>query len=379
MTDLAPQKNNPTPGDGERLFCSQPFKSLEIHPDGQAYLCCSSWVPQSIGSVLAHSIKDLWNGAQAREIRRSILDGSFRHCSKSCSWLQTQSGPVQKVSAVTNPSSREIIAKGTEVISQGPRMVNCAFDRSCNLACPSCRPARIVETHRKAQILGMQAQLAREVFGDLEVLYITGSGDPFGSPYFRSWLKRLTADMLPNLKIIHLHTNAQLWTPRIWERLSPDVRRLVKSAEISIDAARAETYAVNRKGGNWERMLENLGFVAELRQSGPLEYFRIHMVVQANNYTEMPAFVDLGRRFHADDVYFSRLTNWGTFTAQQFRERAVHDRAHPEHERFLRVINSDALYDPRVIIGNLAEFQSDPQARRCASQPRARNPIENIL
>lgn len=363
----------------ERLFCSKPFKWLEVHPDGLAYPCCSSWVPHSIGSVLAQPIRDIWNGARAREIRRSILDGSFRYCTGSCPWLQTRSGPVQKVAEVTDPLSREIIAKGLDLMPHGPQMVNCAFDRSCNLACPSCRTERIVEVHRKAQILGMQAQLAREAFEELEVLYISGSGDPFGSPYFRAWLKRLTAEALPRLKVIHLHTNAQLWNPRIWHRISPDVRRLIKSAEISIDAAREETYAANRKGGNWERLMANLSFIDELRRNGPLEYLRIHMVVQANNYGEMPGFVDLGRRFHADSVYFSRLTNWGTFTAEEFRRRAVHDPAHPEHERFLAVLNSDPLRDPLVIVGNLSEFQTAPRARSRESHPGIRHLIENIL
>jgi hypothetical protein len=376
MTDLVRIEHDPTPGNSqERLFCSIPFKWLEVNANGLSYPCCSAWVPYSIGSALSQPIKDLWNGPRAREIRRSILDGSFRYCTGSCPWLQTRSGPVQKVSDVTNPLYREIIAKNIEVMPQGPRIVNCAFDRSCNLACPSCRTERIVEKRRKAEILGMQVQLTNEAFGDLEALYITGSGDAFGSPYFRAWLRRMTADSLPRLKLIHLHTNAQLWTPRIWEKISPEVRRLIKSAEISIDAARPETYAINRKGGKWERLLRNLSFIAGLRREGPLEYLKIHMVVQANNYLEMPDFVDLGKRFNVDTVYFSRMTNWGTFNPEQFRERTVHDPAHPEHDSFLRVINSEPLYDPVVMTGNLSEFQDAARTR-----PRERyREIENVI
>jgi hypothetical protein len=221
----------------------------------------------------------------------------------------------------------------------------------------------------------MQVQLTNEAFGDLEALYISGSGDAFGSPYFRAWLRRMTADSLPRLKLIHLHTNAQLWTPRIWDKISPDVRRLIKSAEISIDAARPETYAMNRKGGKWERLLRNLSFIAGLRREGPLEYLKIHMVVQANNYSEMPDFVELGKRFNVDTVYFSRMTNWGTFNPEQFRARTVHDPAHPEHDRFIRVINSEPLYDPVVMTGNLSEFQD---AARTRSRERSRE-IENII
>jgi hypothetical protein len=54
---------------------------------------------------------------------------------------------------------------------------------------------------------------------------------------------------MPNLKMIHLHTNAQLWTSKLWETIHEDIRSLITEAEISIDAASSETYSINRRGG----------------------------------------------------------------------------------------------------------------------------------
>ena len=120
---------------------------------------------------------------------------------------------------------------------------------------------------------------------------------------------------MPALEKIHLHSNALLWTPRTWQTIPEEIRALVRSAEISIDAASAETYALNRRGGEFGAVIRNFEFIGgELRCRGPLETLCFSMVVQHNNFREMPDFVRLGKRFRADRTYFSQLLNWGTFT-----------------------------------------------------------------
>jgi hypothetical protein len=81
---------------------------------------------------------------------------------------------------------------------------------------------------------------------------------------------------------------------------------------------------------------------------------KIHMVVQANNFREMPAFVEIGARFAADRIYFSRLDQWGTFSKDEYRQRAVHRPEHPEHRELLAVLADSSLDDPRVELGNLS-------------------------
>jgi hypothetical protein len=201
-------------------------------------------------------------------------------------------------------------------------------------------------------------------------LYITGSGDAFGGPYFFRWLLGLRGEELPRLRGIHLHTNAQLWTPRRWRRLPPGIRAKIRSTEISIDAATAETYALNRRGGKWERLLSNLDFISELRKSGPLEYIKIHMVVQANNFREMPAFVRLGERWGVDSVYFSRLHDWETFEPAEYERRAVHLPSHPEHRAFVELLGTEELARSSVNLGNLTEFA--PDAAGAHAEPRDR-------
>ena len=101
--------------------------------------------------------------------------------------------------------------------------------------------------------------------------------------------------------------------------------------------------------------MANLQFISELRASGPLEFLRIHMLVQENNFDEMPAFAALGARISADHIYFSHLVNWGTFTEEEVAQRSFHLRTHPRHGELLETLAHPSLKDPRVDFGNLSE------------------------
>lgn len=338
------------------LFCARPFTTCEVanHPNrGDVFLCCPSWLPKSVGNARDQDFADIWNGEAARDIRRSILDGSFAHCMPHCPWLQTVTGPVQKVSDVVDPRLKHIIEHQV-VEAPMPRLVNAAFDRSCNLACPSCRDVHIIERESAVEIRALQRRIESQLLPHAELLYVTGSGDAFGSPFFLDWLRHLDVADKPKLKI-HLHTNAQLWTPVIWAKLPPEVRERIVTTEISIDAASDRTYQLNRRGGSWTKLMSNLEFISALRSSGSLHKLKIHMVVQENNFEEMPAFVDLGSRIGADHIYFSHLVNWGTFSSEAYAQRSIHLRAHPRHGELQAVLTHSSLDDPRVDLGNLSE------------------------
>jgi sulfatase maturation enzyme AslB (radical SAM superfamily) len=342
------------------LFCSKPFKWFEVFQGdeiGDIYLCCPGWLDRRIGNIQNVTVEEIWNGKEAQEIRQSILDGSFRFCSYSrCPYLQTVSPPVERIEEVTDPELKTVIAEKLTLLPYGPRAVNCSFDRSCNLACPSCRTKVIIEHERREQIMEVRRRIQEEALRDAHLLYITGLGDPFGSPFYRKWLQTMKREDLPNLRLIFLHTNGQLWTTAIWNTLSEEIRELITCTEISIDAATPETYSKNRRGGSFERLLENLGFISSLRRHGPLNSVTISMVVQENNFSEMPEFVHMGQRFGFDRVFFSRLINWGTFTGQEFKDRAVHLSEHPRYPEFMALLERDIFRDPIVHLGNLAEF-----------------------
>ena len=342
-----------------RIFCSRPFEWLDISDftgkKGDSYLCCPSWLPVSVGNVLEDDLEELWNGPTAQRLRRSILDGSFEHCRRSrCPFLTKMGGPVRPVSKIDDPELLETIEKERVVLPHGPRAISCGYDKSCNLSCPTCRTHTIFELDEADTIEAIEGKLRGELLRDARVLHITGSGDPFGSPFFFRLLRTLDLADAPALEEIHLQTNAQLWTRRAWERIPQPIRALVRHAHVSIDAGRAETYAVNRRNGNFARLLENLEFVRELRREGPIETLIVSMVVQENNVDEIVDFVRLGRRFAADFIQFHELVNWGTFSDEEYRQRAVHLPDHPRNRELREAVRHPELQSEDVFLGKLA-------------------------
>lgn len=349
---------------GKRLFCSQPFQRFEVLGGGghrgDVFFCCQNWLPKSIGNLQQKSVKEIWNGKVSQEIRRSILDGSFRYCDAAvCPYLQKIDGPVQPVDEVQDEGLQEIIRKGMTTVPTGPSDVICCFDQSCNLSCPSCRTQVIMETVHADAILDIQERLENQALGQAKLLYITGSGDPFGSPFFRRWLQTMQRAKMPNLECIHLHTNGLLWTERIWVSIPEETRALITATTISIDAATPGTYKVNRRGGDFATLLKRLDFISRLRADGPLRYVELHMTVQANNYREMPEFVDLTRRFDFDRATFHKMLDWDTFSPKEYAARAVHFPIHREYLQFLEMLGDPRLEDPLVNLSNFTDLKHE--------------------
>jgi MoaA/NifB/PqqE/SkfB family radical SAM enzyme len=235
-----------------------------------------------------------------------------------------------------------------------PDTAKLCHDSSCNLSCPSCRKEMIVADGRA------QAELDR-VVGDFilplvsgaTLLILSGDGDPFASRHYRAIL-RSTKESNPDLRIA-LHTNAVLCDREAWKTCRLEGR--VDWADVSVDAARAETYAVVRRGGDFARLGANLEFLGGLRRQGEIKNLRISFVVQALNFREMPAFVAWGKRIGADRVRFSLIREWSRgLNADDFRRAKIWDEAHPRHDAFLDVLRHPLLRDPVVVLGDVVPF-----------------------
>ncbi len=333
------------------MFCTRPFEWMEILFNDNVHMCCPTKLPKVIGNIKKDSLLNIWNGAEAKEIRSSILDQSFRHC-KNCPYLQNKTGPVSD--KPTDPYMLNILENKITTLEKGPKWLNLSNDKSCNLACPSCRLNFIqADESRLNKLIDETNDIISQLKGDLEWLYICGSGDPFGSKLYRKLLTSMEEQNYPNLKI-YLHTNAILFDEKMWDRISK-IRNSVKWVHVSIDAATKNTYEINRKGGKWERLISNLEFISSLRNSKTIETFEISFVVQKNNWLEMKEFVELGRRLNVDKVTFSPIDDWDR--GCEFYEKAVHLPKHPDHNEFIKWISNSFFKSKDIDLGLIAKMR----------------------
>jgi MoaA/NifB/PqqE/SkfB family radical SAM enzyme len=126
---------------------------------------------------------------------------------------------------------------------------------------------------------------------------------------------------------------------------------------ISFDAATPETYVITRRGGNWQWLLDNTARLGELRKTGELNLLRLDFVVQRANYREMPAFVALAKSLGADQVAFSMVLDWGTWSIAEYEKQCIWKRDHPEFGAFISVLEDPVFDDPFVGLGNLTEYR----------------------
>jgi MoaA/NifB/PqqE/SkfB family radical SAM enzyme len=330
-------------------FCKVPFKQLSTGWDGNAHACsCPAWVPFPVGNILtAESADDIWNSDEAVEIRRSILDGDFSYCSRTlCSFITAQKLP--RKDEITNPLFRRYIDNHTTTLTESPQELDLSYDRTCNLACPSCRTGIIGTPDHEPDIYSRSRDrvilpLLRKLDG---ALYISGGGEAFASKHSRSILSVLNRRDYPGL-YLHLITNAQLLTPLRWKDF-PDLPEMVGTLSVSIDAAEANTYEKLRRPGKWSTLMSNLELIAKMRRSGQIRDFWINFVVQKENYREMLDFVELGARLGVDQIWFQRVTNYGAYDEATFADIDVTSPQHPEHAELLEVLRSPLLRGPLI-------------------------------
>ena len=342
-------------------FCETPWDHLEISWDGNTFLCCPSWLPLWVGNARNQSLEELWNSDLAMEIRKSILDGSFRFCSKvHCPKIAGRTLPRRASNAPAGErapiSAFERSSEFPPRVPGGPGRILLAYDRTCNLACPQCRRNFHVAGRAEQQSMDRDyLPLILHAAQNAETLYLNGAGEIFTSKHSRHLLSLLKREQFPQLKF-SLISNGQLLNERAFREF--DLFGRVQCIQISVDAARPETYCVVRRGGNFQRLLSNLAFLDDLRRGRGEKYrLELNFVVSSLNFREMPEFVQLGKRFHVDSILFTIVRNWGHLSLPEFEKLNVANPDHPEHQEFLKVLESPELSDPIVDCGSVAPYR----------------------
>jgi len=323
--------------DKSKLICATPFGYTEVFDDKQ-FLCCPGWLKEDIYET--DNINQNFNSKKSQEIRKSILDGSYKYCDENqCPHL----AGLKQDKFIDNrlvPKTKETLKRYKPISEIG--MVNFCFDRSCNLQCPSCRMELINYLGKdRDDVEEKLRQVNEEISSTIKKLYLSGSADPFYSKSFRQFLINFDPKKYPMMERIHIHTNGILWTEQLWERMK-SIHPFVKSCEISIDASTKDTYEnKTRIGGNWETLLKQLDFIINI---STIDKYIFSFVVQDSNYKEMYGFYQLINNLNWKlekniNIFFNHITNWGTYSETEYLLKDISNPNHESHSDFLVELN----------------------------------------
>ena len=338
-------------------ICLEPFTHYELTPKGGTYCCCPGYLPSSIGDHEKLPQNEIWNGPRIQKIRKSILDGTYKYCSKLYCPKISSNELKTKEDIISADSKVKQVVKGAikneqSILDFGPDFLNLSHDRSCNLTCPSCRKDLfIAKEHERDKYDKIKDTIILPALMDASRVHITGSGDPFASKHFRSILNEINKERFPNLRVA-IQTNGILLTVEEWEKY-PNLEGVVSVIIVSIDATEGDTYKKLRLRGDFLKLHKNMKFLSQLRQEKKIPCLQIAFVVQKDNYKEMKKFIELGNAWSVDQIIFSKVRQWGAFTTQEFTDINIFDPAHKLYSDMMKELDDIRSLYPQVYLGNL--------------------------
>ena len=298
--------------------CARPFDTILIDKNGSCFACeCTAWLPQSIGNLHKQELESILLDPMRKNIQSTVQDNSFRLCNNTqCSYII--SGLVSNTKYYQNKSLENI---------------RLAIDDSCNLSCPSCRKKKIFL--KSGKNFKMRLNLADKILNFLENnkeknfnVHIGSDGDPFASIVYRYFMMK--TKNLKNLKYT-IQTNGLL-VKKNFHKFKHIINNLTQIG-ISIDGATKQTYESLRVGGKFEKVIENLEFLKEIKNFD----VHLHVVVQQKNYHEIEEIIQLGLKYNVDKIYLNKITDWNTI--KNFKEQAVWMKSHKENKNLLDIID----------------------------------------
>jgi hypothetical protein len=317
----------------------------------EVYVCCPSWCPTSIRDRVhvLHKDNDIeWNSPMALEIRKSVMDGTYKYCNHNVcpslnTLLNTDYVPSNFI-PIDDFKQRYKIESLDDVynLETYPEEVLFGFDRSCNFKCPSCRKDMVPndDENSKEHIDKLNIlKVVEDKFSPyIKSILITGSGDPFYSKIYRNYLINFKSELYPNLEDIKIITNGKMLNEKMWNSLS--AAKHIKSIEISIDAGTKFTYEnVTRLNGDWDVLIDNLKFLSTLTT---IKNLCVSFVVSEKNYLEMEIFYNKMSEIFKDSKFnykinFSQHVYWqdGAYSESEVNKIQVFNKEHPFHESFV--------------------------------------------
>jgi molybdenum cofactor biosynthesis enzyme MoaA len=159
-------------------------------------------------------------------------------------------------------------------------------------------------------------------------------GEPFISEVYLNLMEYCVASGKNIQHIIQTNGSYLQKKADLFTKLLPTLKEL----RVSFDAATAATYAVTRTNGQWHTLLDNVRWARDtIRTQHAPTKLTADFVVQADNYQEIPAFVELCHSLEIDQINFQKMWNWGTWSQAEFDAKNIYNPQHSDYAKLVAV------------------------------------------
>lgn len=288
------------------LECNTMRNHLEIFSQGNTRCCCTTFVNENLDNIFEKNIDELWHSNLHKIMCLSTENHTYTFCNKE----------MCPLFVAKRKEKNKLVNTEYKKMSVKPEVLALGHDATCNLSCVTCRKEiHIAIGDEKRQVDKITEIIKNDYLDSCRFLILAGDGEVFASTAYR----KIYESQKCNPEYIRILSNGTLFTPSNWENFAKNKTGKIMLT-VSIDAATKKTYEQIRHNGDFEKLQQNMKFASKLKKSGDLKYFRINFVVQKKNYQEMVPFVQWGESLGVDEIFFTKILNWGTYSKEEFAE-----------------------------------------------------------
>ena len=264
--------------------CHAPFTSLYLDQRGFARVC-AAYDSQALGNVATQTLREIWHGPRARELRQRFTEGGWGKGCHVCRWQSETNTPDQAYARVFD---NLVLPSGEP---EWPTHLEMALGNRCNLQCIMCtgEQSSSIRRHRE-HFPPLPKAYPDRFFDELVELVPHLQGAKFlgGEPFLIPEHHRVFDLMIESGAgtPIHVTTNATIWNERV-ERV---LEHLPTSMAVSMDGLRAETVERVRVGAKLVDILRNLDrFQEYTRRRGT--YLGLTYCLMTENWDDFADFL----------------------------------------------------------------------------------------
>ncbi|MCD7779372.1 MAG: radical SAM protein [Candidatus Gastranaerophilales bacterium] len=314
------------------MFCSQPFNRIEIYENGDVFNCCPPFVNYySIGNIFKSSFDEIWNGDKVKELREKLLKEDFSLCADICN---------RKFSTEENNHGY------TVSVNEYPEEISISSDNTCNVCCRICREHNYTTKFNKETLNEEVENIWLPIFKNAKLLRFGCSGEPFAS-YKETLIIKKTAQKYGSLKF-HFHTNGILADEQKLKELC--VYDRIDTITVSLHSASRGTYNKIIRGGNYDKVMQNLKLYSKMKKENLINHLRMIFVVYDENYKEMPKFVKLAQKHNAAAEFWALRLTEGTEISKNFDKHSIINPKHKEYKNLVKILKQPLFNSPDVIL-----------------------------
>lgn len=306
--------------------------------DGHVREC--SWTRDGdIGSLLDHSLAELYHGEAARKTRERLLKQDYSQCCvDGCPYLMTG----------------EIRDFQTELgkLPEYPEELYLAFEHVCNYQCKSCTVCYDLKGRMKEELernYDIIEERIREALPYAKIIGANGLGELFASKRTLKLLSEWKPIAPAEECSVALETNGSLFDEEHWRQIE-NLGQYQLNVYITVMSFDEPAYQ-RLSGVNYpiERIENNLRFVKGLREKEIINFLELATVVQTENFRTLPEFA---RRcieeFGADSVRLRPYDNWGGQNEIEQFFMNIRNIKHPLYSEYKEVMKHPYLSHPKV-------------------------------